>query len=152
MLAILTDATSCLSIDDSSTYTKKTDSGRSNTPQRDFKNPIYGPASAPPATAGTTNGEHYPLEQLLDVPNPFYWKFTDSTSQDGSEQGFQTTSPNKEDDATAPRSRLDTFPYVMDRPDDTVSTASAINHQQREGVKPVVYEMADILCGKPMKG
>ena len=46
MLAILTDATSHLSINDSSTYTNP------NIPQRDFKNPIYGPASTPPATAG----------------------------------------------------------------------------------------------------
>ena len=81
------------------------------------------------------------------MPNPFYGEFTDSTSQVGSKRGSRT-SLNKED-ATSPRLRFDTFPYEMDRADDAVSTASTLNRQQRERIEPIVYEMADVVSGKP---
>ena len=118
-------------------YTKKAGSECLNTMQHDFKNPLYGPGKAP-ATAHTTNDEQYPLEQLLEVTNPFYGEFPDSTSQVGSKQGSQTSL----EDVT-PQSRLDTFPYVMDG-ENVISNSSTPHHQQRERVKHVVYEMADI--------
>ena len=105
--------------------------------QHDFKNPLYGPGKAP-ATAHTTNDEQYPLEQLLEVPNPFYGEFPDSTSQVGSKRGSQTSLED-----VNPRSRLDTFPYIMDG-ENVISNSSTPHHQQRERVKHVVYETADI--------
>ena len=147
------DAASCLDVAESFTYTKKTASGCSSVPQHDFNNPLYGPASAPPATTGTTNpDEKYPMEQLLEVPNPYYGEVSDSASREGdSKQGSQTSLDND-----APRSRLATFPYVMDGAENAVSNASTTctprHQQQRERVKHVVYETTDnIASRKPTK-
>ena len=148
-----TDAASCLDVAESFTYTKKTASGCISTPQHDFNNPLYGPASAPPATTGATNpDEKYPMEQLLEVPNPYYGEVSDSASREGgSKQGSQTSL-----DKDAPRSRLVTFPYVMDGAENAVSNASTTctprHQQQRERVEHVVYETTDnIASGNPMK-
>ena len=148
-----TDAASCLDVAESFTYTKKTASGCSSVPQHDFNNPLYGPASAPPATTGATSpDEKYPMEQLLEVPNPYYGEVSDSASREGgSKQGSQTSL-----DKDAPRSRLATFPYVMDGAENAVSNASTTctprHQQQRERVEHVVYETTDnIASGKSTK-
>ena len=107
--------------------------------QHDFKNPLHRPDKAPP----TAHDEQYPLEQL---PNPLYGKFPDSTSQVGSKRDSQTSL----EDVT-PQSRLDTFPYIMDG-ENVISNSSTPHHQQRERVKHVVYETADInVHGKPAR-
>ena len=125
--------------------TEKIGSGCSSALQHDFKNPLYGPGIAP-ATAHTTNDEKYPLEQLVEVPNPFYGEFADSASQTASKRGSLTS---QEDGAS--RLRLDTFPYVMDGGENVTSESSRTPlHQQRERVKPVVYDTVNIdVPGKP---
>ena len=129
--------------DEAMSQTGNTNTGGFNSLRHDLENPIYTPSMA--NNTNEANGTTFPLEQTLEVPNPFYNDFRDPF-ETKSERSFTSQESGS-------RSRLDTFPYVMDGEElDRSSSKKSILMQKRERVANVVYESADITPRGAPKG
>lgn len=127
---------------DSFTYNEKT-SESCNSPKHNFQNPLYGPGVAKKPSTLAQCHDQYPLELVLDVPNPFYKEFRDPKSETKSDR----SSWGSLEQNIVSRPRLDTFPYVMD---DNNSTKLGNRSIQQNGdrIEEIVYECVDT-SGKP---
>ena len=142
VIARLSDATSTSAGGDVAveTLTYKENATPRSTPRHDFKNPLYGSAVAISKNSEPRPEDKYPIQNVLEVPNPHYNQFRDS---------FESSESAMEEDAVRPR--LDTFPYTMDGyvMDDEIEAKSGTMPQsakpQRDRVKPIIYEETDIV-------
>ena len=100
---------------------------------------MYGPGVTKEPTKHTQCHDQYALEQVLDVPNPFYKEFRDPKSVANSDQG--SCCSFEQDDVSGPR--LNTFPYVMD---DNENSKLGTLQQKGDRIKDIVYECVDTSC------